>query len=301
MTRGNLSHQQNGSFQAALQEIQSKIIDRRDLPYISVNRQLEILDQLASCGIGKFLIERGGLNGYWTYFVVTFPTLSEKPPMNSIEQFLMNRAPTCLATQQRFQIFQYELQKRISEGVAFASVPCGLMADLIKLDFSNVFHFTLTGIDIDSEAIEQGKSLAKHRSILKHCEFLQKDAWHLNIHERFDVLTSNGLSIYESSDERVIDLYREFFKAIKRGGTLITSFLTPPPIPGQTSEWNLAKVNQADALMQKIIFSDILNCKWQIFRASETVKTQLQAAGFESIEWIYDDARIFPTVVARKM
>ena len=297
----NLSHrQQDESFRVSMQNIRDKIILRRDLPYISVDKQLEILDLLADCELGRFLIERGGLNGYWTYQAVSYPTLSVKPQMNTIEEFLFNKAPTFLATQQRFQIFKKELQKRVSENVIFASVPCGLMADLIELDFSGISHFTLMGIDIEADVIAEGLRFSEDHGISGNCEFLQRDAWALNINDRFDVLTSNGLSIYEPNDEQVIDLYREFFKAIMPGGCLITSFLTPPPIPGQPSEWNKNKINTTDALMQKIIFADILSCKWQIFRSSETVKNQLKSAGFESIEFIYDEASIFPTVVAKK-
>lgn len=297
----NLSHHRQGeSLQLNLRSIRDKIIQRQDLPYVSVDKQLEILDLLADCDLGRFLIERGGLNGYWTYYVVTYPTLPVKPQMNAIEEFLLKKSPTCLATQQRFQIFKKELQNRVSEGVCLASVPCGLMADLIELDFSNISRFSLTGIDVDDDSIAQGLCLAERYGIARNCEFLQKDAWALNINNRFDALTSNGLAMYEPNDERVVDLYREFFKAIKPGGSFITSFLTPPPIPGQVSEWNQAKVNAEDALMQKIVFSDILSCKWQVFRSSQKVKSQLETAGFESIEFIYDEASIFPTVIAKK-
>lgn len=297
----NLSHhQQDVSFEISVQKMRDKIIQRGDLPYIALDKQLELLDLLADCELGKFLIERGGLNGYWTYQVVNYPTLAIKPQMNAVEQFLFTKAPFALATQQRFQIFKEELQKKVSENVNFASVPCGLMADLIELNFSDITHFTLTGIDIDAEAISQGQRFAREHGISENCEFLQKDAWALGMNDHFDVLTSNGLSLYESSDERVISLYRQFFKAIKPGGYLITSFLTLPPIPGHVSEWNLAKINTADALMQKIIFADILHSKWQIFRSSECVQGQLKSAGFESIEFIHDEASIFPTAIARK-
>ena len=297
----NLSHHlYNVSFEASVQKIRDKIIQRRDLPYITVEKQLDLLDLLVASDLGRFLIERGGLNGYWTYRAVSNPTLAIKPKLNAIEEFIFNKAPVVLATQERFQIFKEELQKRVAEDVVFASVPCGLMADLIELDFSGISRFTLTGIDIDAEAMEGGRLFAEEHGVSKYCEFIQQDAWNLDIKDRFDVLTSNGLSMYEPDDEKVTDLYREFFKAIKPGGCLITSFLTPPPIANQLSEWNQSRINGADALMQKIIFSDILNSKWQVFRSSETVKNQLEKAGFVSIEFIHDKASIFPTVIAKK-
>ena len=297
----NLSHhKEDVSYHASIQKIRDKIIQRQDLPYISVDKQLEILNLLDSFELGRFLIERGGLNGYWTHQIIRYAELPIKPSMNAIEEFLFDRAPSCLATRQRFQIFKKELQKRVSEDIVLASIPCGMMTDLIELDFSKISNFKLVGIDTDTHAIELGQKLTEKSAISKNCEFLQRDAWNLNISDCFDVLTSNGLSIYEPCDERVIYLYREFFKALKPGGSLIASFLTPPPIPGQLSEWNLAKINKADALMQKIIFNDILGCKWQNFRASEKVKNQLETAGFTSIEFLHDEASIFPTVIAQK-
>jgi SAM-dependent methyltransferase len=296
----NLSHHKEASLEVASQKIRKQIIERGDLPQVTTKRQLALLDQIAACEIGKFLIERGGLNGYWTHYIVTYPNLSVKPKMNEVEDFLLNRAPTCLATQQRFQIFKQELQKRLFEGANLASIPSGLMTELIELDFSQIENFTLTGIDLDGETIAQGKKLAKEYGLMSHCQFFQKDAWNLEFEDHFDLITSNGLSIYEPDDEKVTALYKEFFKALKPGGSLITSFLTPPPIPGRVTEWNLAKVKPEDALLQKIILSDILGCKWQAFRSSQTVKIQLERAGFEAIELIHDEASIFPTVVARK-
>ena len=81
----------------------------------------------------------------------------------------------------------------------------------------------------------------------------------------------------------------------------MTAFLTPPPIPGQKTEWETDKVNPQDALLQKIIFADILDSYWQAYRTEETVKKQLQKAGFSKIEVFYDQAHMFPTIVATKI
>lgn len=49
-----------------------------------------------------------------------------------------------------------------------------------------------------------------------------------------------------------------------------------------------------------IVFSDILECKWQIFRSEELVRAQLLEAGFTEIKFFYDEAHIFPTIVAKR-
>lgn len=304
----NLSHEQrDSSLQAAINNIVDKVKNRQNLTYVTVEKQLELIDLLSDFGLGRFLLERGGLDGYWTDYIIKHPSKGrltglndENKTLNSLESFLLNQAPTVLATQQRFEIFKVEIQKRLHDGASLASIPCGLMADLLDLDFTTTSNISLVGIDLDPESITYAKQYAETLNLSNHCNFSQCDAWTLDIHEEFDLITSNGLAIYEPDDAKVTGLYRGFFEALKPGGCLITSFLTPPPVPGLKTEWKLESVNMQDALLQKIIFADILDCKWQVFRTEETVKSQLQMAGFDEIEIIYDNAHIFPTVVARK-
>jgi SAM-dependent methyltransferase len=304
----NLSHEQrDSSLQAAINSIVDKVKNRQNLPYVSVEKQLELIDLLADFGLGRFLLERGGLNGYWTDYAIKHPSKGrltglndENKPLNTLEDFLLNQAPTVLATQQRFEIFKTEIQKRLHDAASLASIPCGLMADLLDLDFTNTPNVSLTGIDLDPESITYAKQYAETLNLNNHCNFSLCDAWSLDIHEEFDLITSNGLAIYEPDDAKVTELYRGFCEALKPGGCLVTSFLTPPPVPGLKTEWKMEAINMQDVLLQKIVFADILDCKWQVFRSEEIVKSQLKMAGFDEIEIIYDTAHIFPTVVAKK-
>ncbi len=302
LTAQNLSHEQReSSFQAAKQVLIDKIQSRGDLPYVSVEKQLELLEQFAEFELGQFLIERGGLNGYWIHYAITYPTKSQQTnSLHPLESFLLSSAPICLATQQRFILFKAQIQQHLHEGCSLASIPSGLMADLLDLDYSTLKNFTLHGIDLDAETLSQAKGYAEEKMLLDHCHFSEKDAWRLEVTEEFSLLASNGLAIYEPDDIRVVALYRQFYDALKPNGVFVTSFLTPPPAPGFKTEWRLDRVNPQDALLQKILLVDILDAKWQAFRAEETVKAQLTEAGFREIEIFYDDAHIFPTVVARK-
>lgn len=54
------------------------------------------------------------------------------------------------------------------------------------------------------------------------------------------------------------------------------------------------------ASVTKAIFLDILNAKWSAYRTEDLTKQQLEHAGFKEIKFIYDDAHLFPTVVAKK-
>lgn len=62
----------------------------------------------------------------------------------------------------------------------------------------------------------------------------------------------------------------------------------------------LNKINPEDLLLQRIIFSDILNAKFQCYRSSQQTQKQLALAGFKNIHFLYDEAHLFPTVIAEK-
>lgn len=178
-----------------------------------------------------------------------------------------------------------------------SSIPCGLMDDLLGLSYLDVDNVTLTGIDLDAHSIFLAQKNAKKYGF-KNVNFHQEDAWKLDIDQEYDIITSNGLNIYEQDDGRVVALYQQFCQALKPGGLLVTSFLTPPPDLSSESTWK--NINIDDALKQKAIFSDIIEVSWQVFRTENQVKIQLEKSGFEVLDIIYDTQGIFPTVLARK-
>ena len=128
--------------------------------------------------------------------------------------------------------------------------------------------------------------------------FYNRDAWNLGVEGEYDLLTSNGLNIYEPDDQKVTALYRQFHKALRPGGTLVTSFLTPPPMIFPESTWR--NFNPGDLKKQKAIFSDILQVQWQAFRTEAQTRAQLEEAGFKIREVIYDTQGMFPTVIAER-
>jgi len=179
LTAQNLSHEPlESSFQAAKDALIRKIQNRGDLPYISVTKQLELLEQLTEFELGRFLIERGGLNGYWTHYVITHPNQGRcsglntyGQPFHPLETFILDSSPYALATQQRFSLFKTQIQQYLHEGCSIASVPSGLMADLLDLDYSSFQTFTLHGIDLDQETLHQAESYAEKKHLLQHCHF----------------------------------------------------------------------------------------------------------------------------------
>lgn len=296
------------SLSEKVQQRITEITERGALVDISVAEQLDLLEQLTTFNLGRFVLLHGGLNGVWTQYLCLHPThgrLTERNdeglPFCDLEYWLLNRAPLTLATQQRFTIFQELCQHLLCEDIHLASVPCGLMDDLLTLDYAHLSKFKLTGIDLDAESLSLALTNAKQKNLLAHAQFLQRDAWALDIDSEFDVLLSNGLNIYETDEDRVIDLYRHFHHSLKPGGVLITSFFTPPPTLDPQSPWKLDQIDLQDLLKQKILFNDILAVHFHAFRTEAQTRAQLEEVGFQDIQLHWDQGGLFPTVVAKKV
>lgn len=282
----------------AIASIKAKAEKRGDLPHATVSRQLELLNQLALFPLGKFLIQHGGIDGYWTHYVVTYP--EEKPSVSPLEEFLLTKLPFVLATQERYQIFKQEIQKHLKDHLHLASIPCGLMGEFFSLDYSKLKDITLTGIDLDADTLQKAKEYANEKGFSHKLKLYQKDAWQIEEKETFDLISSSGLNIYELNPDKVTDLYRRLFSSLKPNGLLITSFLTYPPNFGSKSEWKINEISLEAALIQKILLFDLVESRFQGFRSSKEMEKILHAAGFKEVKMIYDKAHIFPTVLCRK-
>lgn len=189
---------------------------------------LDTLEELSKFELGRFLIKNKSLSGYWTWYIIL--GFKNYPITSPLERFLVEKAPTILATQQRFVIFQSLLTQHIQSHSVVCSLPCGMMADLLTLNLpEHVSEIRLVGIDLDAAVFDLAKALAKQLNVRNKYEFFKKDAWDLNIEKEFDIITSNGLNIYEKDDSKVVALYRGMYRALKDHGHLICSALTPPP------------------------------------------------------------------------
>lgn len=187
---------------------------------------MKLLDQLSEFELGRFLLENKGLNVYWTYYIILHAR--KKQDLHPLEDWLVNSSPVINATKNRYQIFHEQFQKRVGNNMKLASIPSGLMNDLFNLDYSNLENIQLYAIDLDQESIEYARENAKQYNI-SNVDYIKSDAWYLEQENYFDIMTGNGLNIYEPDDGKVIELYRNFFNALKPGGILITGFLTPSP------------------------------------------------------------------------
>jgi SAM-dependent methyltransferase len=270
-----------------------------------------LVDDLAKFPFGESLLAQGGITGRWTHYMVyEHPRMgrwsgrnSLDEPLTTAEDWVLNKMPVMLATQQRFNIFQGILNKHLKDGAKFGSVPCGWMADLLTLpSLSHFQDVELVGMDIDSETLKEGEQYASSLSVSAKVSFKKQDALTLPVSADFDALTSNGLNFYMHNDNQVVQLYRSVFGALKSGGVFVTSFLTTPPIPkpdAPKSPWRMSGLKPEDLMKQRLLFQ-FLGTRMSAFRSEELTIAQLKEAGFDKIEIYPDDAYMMPTVVAYK-
>jgi sugar/nucleoside kinase (ribokinase family)/ubiquinone/menaquinone biosynthesis C-methylase UbiE len=281
------------------QKIESLVSKLVEKPYASIQRQIELIDELSQFDFGRYLLENQGINGYWTHYMLTHPWFGGKTGKNNrgellskMEHFVLEKAPLMLATQQRFQIFLTENQKQVKEHAKLASIPCGMMNELLYLNFEHIKEIQLIGIDYDASIFHDARLLAEQKGLLPFVKLFQQDAWQLHFHDEFDLISSNGLTIYEQDDAKIVELFQQFHRALKPGGKLVTSFLTPPPTLADHCEWNMSAVNMDDLLLQKILFVDIIASKFQCYRSTEQTRNQLTSIGYEQIEFCVGGATI---------
>ncbi|MBP2478403.1 SAM-dependent methyltransferase [Crossiella equi] len=273
--------------------------DRLVLP---LEESLELLDRLREFELGRFLLHNQGLNGFWTAYIFRHP--QGAPGSCPTEDWLLNRS-LLSGARERFHRFKATIARHVTDGAVLASIPCGLMDDLLEQDYSGVRDVRVVGMDIDPESLALAKENAESRGLGALCEFGERDAWDLGRTAEFDLLVSNGLNMYESDPDRLRLLYRNFAQALKPGGSLLLSFLTPPPPPpwvdeSRVQEWDKYGIEVADLQRELALFGDIVQAKYLNFTPEAEVRQMLAEAGLviESVD--YSATGVLPIITARK-
>ena len=310
MNQKIISHQEDqSSIEDIVESIKQRVIKAGDQPDVTVDEILEKLDQMSHCEVGQYLLKNsGGWNGCWTNYFLTYPLRDkydfcfkhvEGSQQSEFEKAFLN-FPVVRATQQRFQIFLEENQKLIKDGVVAASIPSGLFGELLYLDYSGIKHCQLYAIDLDPHSLVYAKQNAIHCKLGHFIEFRKKDAWALGYKNKFDFISSNGLNIYEPDETRVIELYQNFYNALKPGGKLITSYIEVPPQLNANSVVKVDILNPFYLKLQKMVMIDILQSTWANYCTQEQMFKRLESVGFKDIQIRYDKAHMFPTVIVEK-
>lgn len=267
----------------------------------TVEEQLRLIAELDTFPLGRWLLRnRGGLNAKWTDYLVSSP-----PPVSELscelERFLVYGAPNVLATRERFSHYQRAMQAELPRAHRIASVPCGKMVDLLTLDYDGSDDIEIVGLDLDSEALHLADELARERHLTRQVRLRRADAWRMRLVPEFDLITTNGLSIYEPSDARVGELYQRLAAGLVPGGLLVASYLTAPPNLDPNSPWNIEAVDFDALRLQALIFKDICDAPWANYRTEAVLAPMFDAAGLRIERTVWDTARAFPTVLLRKV
>ncbi len=291
--------------------VEEKIARKREAiensiqPRYYKNTLFTLLDQMQNIEIAKFLIENQSLNGYWTSKLINKPEAKEEYK-NELEKWFYTECPTLIASQERYRTFQKIAQeyinKKAPEKDCFSalSIPCGLMDDLLELDYSKAKNYKLTGLDLDPESITLATKNAEAKGLSERVTLIEKDAFTIKFENEFDLLISNGLNIYTQNDIQHNKLFNRFSKALKPGGLLISSFLTFPPISSNDSPWDINAIGNENLNIQYKVFVEILEAKWQVYKTEKEMQLMLKRYGFKAIKFFYDKHKIFPTVIAYK-
>lgn len=267
-------------------------LEKKENLFLPLAQTLELLHELASFNLGRFLLHNRGLNGYWTSYI--FRNNANPKTLCNLESWLLNESFYVMA-RERFYVFQAEISKKLKANMTLASIPCGLMDELLFLDYSAYNNIKLVGIDADQESLDLARLNADEQGFSKdQVQFIQKDAWNLNMKDEFDLLTSNGLNMYEACEERLIALYQSFYQALKPNGTLIISFIPPAP------EHINSIISTEQFLKERSLFSDIVPINYLNFCTEEQMKRQLLLAGFTVEKIVYNAVEMAPVVIARK-
>jgi SAM-dependent methyltransferase len=264
--------------------------------------------KLSEFEFGRFLIaNQGGWSGWWTYYCIL--GYKQYRISNSLDRFLLEEAPTVLATRERFCHFQKVIKQVIDNNchntptMKLASIPGGMAADLLTLDLEidpKKCRLEFVNIDLDSSVFALAKNLAAVTKCKAAFTCQCQDAWSLDSKNEFDLVASNGLNIYVPERKKVIALYESIIKALKPGGTLVTSALTIPPHRKEPCEWNFANIDQTALARQAGIFAHILQATWSNFCTTQDMIARLTEAGIVDVHVIPDRGNIFPTFVGRK-
>jgi SAM-dependent methyltransferase len=264
---------------------------------------------MAKGPLGLFLLSAGGLDWEHTDWLFNRDLVRLASSLSigagaseasaNLEHFFFNEAPAVRATQERFVDFQAALSELVADGAirdhaVVASIPGGRLRDLLTFE-TGTLHLHRVAIDIDPQALQGARELATLKNVTD-VETRQRDALALPEEAEFDTILSNGLNIY-LGDPDAERLYNSFHRALKPGGHLITSHLTPPPPRAQ--DWTAA-VHIPDALRQRHLLNEIAPAKWEThLRPSSQTVGQLERAGF-SVKVRSSRMGMFPTFVARK-
>jgi hypothetical protein len=255
-----------------------------------------ILQHLASFELGCYLLLNGRLNGYWLSDVVLNTKIDHE--IGPLEQWLRFRSPYICANRERFHTFQLEAHRRMTSNTNIASIPCGLMDDLLRLNYQSFDNIHLWGIDSEDEALAIANGNALNFGLENFTTLLKRDLCHLQITDAFDIVLSYGHNKLPMQRDWIVGFYQQIHLSLKSNGTLITAFHTSSTLtPSNPSE----TPNLTDSLLEHVIFNDILESDFTHSYTLDEATQILTESGFKILEIQPDSRGILPTLICQKI
>lgn len=275
----------------------ARIVDR--LMADGLDHLIPLAEEMSQGPIALGLMRQGGVDGSLHDQVLHGGLLS---PLCRIKhhhpadvKVLNNCSVTGLV--ERFHSFQSVMRelivnRQITSDSTIASIPCGLMRELLTLDYEGERPH-IVGVDKDPLSLAASKELAKELAI-SHVEFYLKDALFLGPIRSVDVIVSNGLSVY-LDDAELLDLFQQFQGSIRPGGYFLTTHMTPE------AEWNPEHATEENLQFHRDFFRNIVRGRWlSHLRSIDQVCAMLDEAGFDIVEIRPGETGIFPIYLTRR-
>nr|WP_296780659.1 methyltransferase domain-containing protein [Rhodococcus sp. (in: high G+C Gram-positive bacteria)] len=282
-------------------EITARLHACADDLVLPLPQELRLLHELAEFDFGRFLLLNGGLSGYWTSYVFTHDGTDAPTDM---EQWLLSRS-TMAGIRQRYHRLSALVAPRLHPGARVASIPCGLMDDVLAQPPELLADVTIVGVDIDAESIALAAESAAERGLNDRTEFVRGDAWELELGTPVDLLLSNGLNLYEPDRDRLVELYRRFRDNLAPGGELLVSFIPPLPPPPDNDPvsavlWQRLGMSADDVRRDRAVFGDLLSVTYLNLTSTDELAAQLREAGLSLTSVHYAEYGVLPIAVARR-
>lgn len=134
-----ISHNiENEALNTIVEKLKQTIILSGDKPGATIAKQIEIVEELSRFPLGAFILQNRGTDGYWTDYMIQHPCQGRRSgfdpqgrPLTEFEKVFLDQFPMVVATQQRAVIFRQAIQPYVQDNAVLASLPCGLMRDLL--------------------------------------------------------------------------------------------------------------------------------------------------------------------------
>eukprot|EP01135_Chromosphaera_perkinsii_P002954 Nk52_evm65s230 gene=Nk52_evmTU65s230 len=302
----SLSHYGNPTLQEVI--ARSNAVEERlralgDTENGPLEEKLYYLKLAADSELMRFILVNKGVNGRMTRIFTYHHMCRFAPglnpygtPLDPLEELFLEKFRLIQSTAERARIFDREIQKLIEPNKVIGSIPCGVFTDVLTLDYSKVSGYKLIGMDLDPNSLSQARQIAMNLNVSEQTELKEVDILAMDFQDTFDVLVSSGITLYMSNNEDIIQFYSKLYKALKKGGTLVTSFCTVE------KEWVLGEEDKEIKRLEIVVLEEILEVAWRNTVSTENLKEQLISGGFEreNIDIIPDSRNMFPTVIATK-